>query len=717
MAPSRALLWATAAVVLVSVAAAALVPVTTQEGPGQIDVPHLRVGDTGTYAFFTPDGDPLGLWGFEVLGFQPAVRADGSTVNTVALGSQVTLQATDLSIQDHIDLHSRASVRLDTAQSQADFEEVLTGFTPSAPILPGLPSAGSTIHHDQTISSGPQAVPTGYPVPWWTAQPDQVPRLAHQGPGTAATSPACTITDPATVPRGGSLDGAPALELVVEATCGETTVERSTWLTARAPVGAYVVYGAPDPQGVDIHAALVDFEPGQGQRVTWTDASSVAEPAPRAQASSQDPGPPPTGDRSALAYPLEAALEDVRSDNGLLDFQIWRQTHPDAQVVSARMTRGEHSWQELESYTWRFVFAASDGSGYQVATELYPTNGTVETSDRGPLEVPGSALDELPGSTITLAQALERWRSVASPAYLDLRPNYVHWGIQVPLTWADDCDHVPEDTGLLPARPGMDDVVVGYSSYGTCITPKVERRESYARIGLQDARIDSLVEHRLRLGAFPDGELDRVDVAAARPVPEGQVIEPPRLEIAALTTTSLLAVLWGAYFWPVLKFAMARGVVVVRGFTRIPSSELLEHPTREAIVELLSNEPGLTAGEITDQLDIGWSTLAHHARLLERADLIESRVVGRHRHFFLPGTVDPDQRQAVALLRNENTRRVYEQMTRTPGLPLATLAEHLDMTPAGALWHVRRLEEAGLATRQRDGREVLCVPEPVPDEA
>lgn len=139
-------------------------------------------------------------------------------------------------------------------------------------------------------------------------------------------------------------------------------------------------------------------------------------------------------------------------------------------------------------------------------------------------------------------------------------------------------------------------------------------------------------------------------------------------------------------------------------YSRIQPDELLDHPKRQRIYELVDATPGIHLSQMARELDVPWGTLVHHLRKLEKGDLITSEDKSGKRCFFLPGQVTGAQRDILPALENETARRIAEFYADNPGASQNEAANALDHSPALISWHLSKLEEAGVVTRERVGR-------------
>lgn len=124
-------------------------------------------------------------------------------------------------------------------------------------------------------------------------------------------------------------------------------------------------------------------------------------------------------------------------------------------------------------------------------------------------------------------------------------------------------------------------------------------------------------------------------------------------------------------------------------FTRFDAPSLLAHEVRRLLLERLRHEPGLSLREAARLLDVPYSTLRHHARMLDRAGHAVLVTMDRARLY------PPGRRGLVA----PRALRALEALRAGVSTP-AALARALDIPRGTAGSLLEKLEGAGLATRE-----------------
>lgn len=157
------------------------------------------------------------------------------------------------------------------------------------------------------------------------------------------------------------------------------------------------------------------------------------------------------------------------------------------------------------------------------------------------------------------------------------------------------------------------------------------------------------------------------------------------------------------------KLAYAGGVLPL--YSKLTRESLLDDPNRAGLYLIIKGSPGTSIKEASERLGIGWGTCLHHLTKLEKRGFVVGRRFGKHKRYFVNGGTYSDHQQlAVAALKTPGTARVLRSLAAAPGLSQKELSAKLGVAPSTVLWHMRRLSEAGLVDRVRDGKEVRYRP-------
>lgn len=162
----------------------------------------------------------------------------------------------------------------------------------------------------------------------------------------------------------------------------------------------------------------------------------------------------------------------------------------------------------------------------------------------------------------------------------------------------------------------------------------------------------------------------------------------------------LLATLSGLlyYVWPKVK-ALGIGL-----YNRIGRDDALDNDTRQRILDLVREDPGIHFNELRDRLDLGGGALGHHLETLTDNGFLVVEDHEGYKCYFESGQVDPEVQAVAHRLRSEGARQVLKALESRPGSSLSALAEAADLSKSGAHYHLERLADADLVDRSRNGR-------------
>lgn len=148
------------------------------------------------------------------------------------------------------------------------------------------------------------------------------------------------------------------------------------------------------------------------------------------------------------------------------------------------------------------------------------------------------------------------------------------------------------------------------------------------------------------------------------------------------------------YLLPLLKSWIA-------GFSRIKDDALLQHPLRQNIMQLVEAQPGVHLAGIMQTLDIPQGTANHHIQKMMAGNLLRAQGIGRIQGYYKPGKITPAEAQARAALNGPTTQIVFQHAN---GATVAELVAATGKSQGTVSYQIKRLEEAGLITRHREGR-------------
>lgn len=153
---------------------------------------------------------------------------------------------------------------------------------------------------------------------------------------------------------------------------------------------------------------------------------------------------------------------------------------------------------------------------------------------------------------------------------------------------------------------------------------------------------------------------------------------------------------------------VASGAAGIPGFTRIADDELLEHPVRGDIFTMIRTNPGIHASQLARELGVGWGTISHHLDKLQKGHVVTTRKVNNQKCYFEQGgTVSRIDMEVASAVKGDTAGSIARFVHGHPMASQKQVAEALDISPALASFHVRKLVHLGVLDKMRHGRETL----------
>lgn len=502
------------------------------------------------------------------------------------------------------------------------------------------------------------------------------------------------------------------------------TIKATLWLEPGNPypVRAVREYHLSIPEDRDLPSAYrLEWNL---QALAWGDGAPllrthepVAEPAPNLAIGPRHVhGPDETGIEHP--FPLSTAFDAAASDPEVLgDFMAARPGAYVAQADLLAFERGAESglqWTMLatdgDAARWAFVSQTTRPVGSSI-TQLLPADApaqetvieaTAHDAEAGVIDYvpPGMVPDAVP----TAASILDRWDTYRVDGLPDVPAG---WGFSLLCADPGSCDGAEWQTwagASAATRPRE----------FWSLVEGMQQEEVTVRANVQDPTMsietsrESWQETRLLQDPLPAGG----DATPAGGSGQGsiQIDDQPWVFPAAAAVAGLgfLGLLAGALYTygPNLKAALL-------GFTRIRETQLLDHPVRRSIYQLIEAEPGIHMQEIRRRVGTGVGNTRHHLDKLEAAGMVVARVSESRRRFFVKAQTDRRVMDALHQVRSPAAARILEAIHARPGGMAKELAANVGLSPATVSHHLKNLEADGLVRLERRGRSLHAFVTPV----
>ncbi len=393
-------------------------------------------------------------------------------------------------------------------------------------------------------------------------------------------------------------------------------------------------------------------------------------------------------------YPIEDVVADAVADPLFFDLRDFMARNPDWRIHQGRLSLdGDGLWWVLgftgkhESLRLHVSASPSPLAGQPLlagALGSWYTSYSVRHED-GPGAPP---LDQMPSMAPQIPDVAAAWEVYSGEG----RPNVMSFTHG--FCASKSCyDWIQVSVGQEPVAPSGQRGLGGVFDPGESFEGEAFELE-YGPGGQLVGIVLTTTEYQRSAGLL----------AAPQPSPSPEVVAAGTWlqgpQVAAGLAAALLAGV-AYYFWPVIRTLPAMGL-----FTRLRKPALLEHPTRQIIVDAIDAVPGIHYNALQRRTGLANGTLRHHLQHLVRADVVRARASGGFTCYFPAGQATRNRVAAAPVLKSEGAIAVFQAIWRRPGVTGHVLAEDIGLAGGTVGHHVKRLREAGLVEGQRSGRTV-----------
>lgn len=144
-----------------------------------------------------------------------------------------------------------------------------------------------------------------------------------------------------------------------------------------------------------------------------------------------------------------------------------------------------------------------------------------------------------------------------------------------------------------------------------------------------------------------------------------------------------------------------------------PDSEALTHDCRAFLIDRIVAKPGIYLSALGNRTAASLSAIRYHLRVLERAEIIRTEKRRGKRRFY-PVTFESD---ALRSSLEGTSDALLDALESNDEPTVSELAADIDRDPSTISYHLDRLDEAGVVTRERKGRTVVNTLTPAAKEA
>lgn len=133
----------------------------------------------------------------------------------------------------------------------------------------------------------------------------------------------------------------------------------------------------------------------------------------------------------------------------------------------------------------------------------------------------------------------------------------------------------------------------------------------------------------------------------------------------------------------------------------------LELASRRAIYQRIDDTPGIHFRALLEELEYAQGTLQYQLRWLADQGLVDVSEDGQYTRYYPAEEFGEDDQVVMNALRREYSRRILAHLIADGPLSTTELSERIEKANSTVSWHLSNLTEAGLVSKDRDGRSVM----------
>lgn len=132
----------------------------------------------------------------------------------------------------------------------------------------------------------------------------------------------------------------------------------------------------------------------------------------------------------------------------------------------------------------------------------------------------------------------------------------------------------------------------------------------------------------------------------------------------------------------------------------------LDLESRRTIYQRVAANPGIHFRALLSDLDYAQGTIQYHLKWLESEGLVSTSDDGKFTRYYPTGSFDEADKAVMNALRREYARRIIAHLAAEGPLSTDELSGRLEKSTSTVSWHLSKLADADLVTKERKGRSV-----------
>jgi predicted transcriptional regulator len=126
--------------------------------------------------------------------------------------------------------------------------------------------------------------------------------------------------------------------------------------------------------------------------------------------------------------------------------------------------------------------------------------------------------------------------------------------------------------------------------------------------------------------------------------------------------------------------------------------------TTDQILRFIEENPSCHLRKIKKELDLAMGTVQYHLDRLEKAGRITSQKQGLHKHYFLIGAFEENEKQLLEVLSNETAREILMFIIEQKYPSQSEISKHIAISSPSVSWQIKRLQDYGVIEEIREGK-------------
>lgn len=132
----------------------------------------------------------------------------------------------------------------------------------------------------------------------------------------------------------------------------------------------------------------------------------------------------------------------------------------------------------------------------------------------------------------------------------------------------------------------------------------------------------------------------------------------------------------------------------------------LDLESRRTIYQRVAANPGIHFRALLSDLDYAQGTIQYHLKWLESEGLVSTSDDGKFTRYYPTGSFDEADKAVMNALRREYARRIIAHLAAEGPLSTDELSGRLGKSTSTVSWHLSKLADADLVTKELKGRSV-----------